>query len=140
MRMHSLNNLKPNSPLSMRPAKAEGIDRTAQPAVYVGVVGLPLLPGQAALLDGVLDSRGLDRLDLDRDGIQRLFHGEEQVAHHVDGGDSGLDLEEKDMITVDNDLSALIDPTQLYQGHSKPHSAKGRALYKSVPKASKTRS
>ena len=68
-----------------------------------------LWAGYPALLDGILDSRSLNGFDLDGDGIQRFLHRKEQVALHVNGCDFGFNLEEEDMVTVDDDLSALVE-------------------------------
>jgi hypothetical protein len=69
-----------------------------------------LLADQPALLNGILDSGGLDYLNLNCDGIQRLFDGEEQVAGHVNGRGFGFDLNEEDMVAVNDDISAFVDP------------------------------
>ena len=107
------------------------MSREARARPRHGAGGL-LFAGQPALLKGILDASGLGRFDLDGDGIQRLLHGEEQVARHVNGRGSGFDLDEENMIAVDDDLSAFIDPAQLYQGHNFQHSASGRMLFKSL--------
>ena len=89
-----------------------------------------LLADQPALLNGILDASGLDRFDLDRDGIECVLDGEEQIARHMNSRDFGFNLEEEDMIAVDNDLAAFIDPAQLYERHRLPHSASRPPLFK----------
>ena len=89
-----------------------------------------LFADQPALLKGIPVASGLDRFDFDRDGIQRVLDGEEQVAHHVNSRDFGFNLEEEDMIAVDDDLPAFIYPAQFYERHRLPYSASRPPLFK----------
>jgi hypothetical protein len=66
--------------------------------------------------------------------IKRLFHGEEQVVGHVNGRGLGFDLDEKDMVAVDDDLSTFVDSAQLYQGHNFAHFAQVWTLIKPLPR------
>ena len=95
-----------------------------------GLCRLGRLGDQTALLNGILDPVGGDGLDLDRDRVHRLFDREEQVPRHVNGGGPGLDLDEQDVVTVDDNFSALIDPVELYQRHNVSYPASPEPFFK----------
>jgi hypothetical protein len=57
-------------------------------------------------------------LDAFGDGYGRFLHREEQIVRQVNGRAPGLGFDEDDVLAVEHDLAALVDPVQFDEWHT----------------------